>query len=616
MSRIVLIPQSSTFLEFIIMRRFVVCSVLALGLVATLAAVWRGSGSGLAAQQLSRQEFRTADRLLPFLDRVVNSVVDPDGPGAAVLVVKDGKVLLKKGYGMAEVEKKIPVTTATTFELASGSKPITALAILLLEMAGKLHLDDDVRKHVPELPIYDEKRPIRVVDLLQHTSGLPDPIGDGSIRQGSTADLVKWTADRKLLFATGSRHQYSNMNYRLLGLVAERVSGKSLRTYLHDEVFAPLGMNRTVVRESARIVPAGRARGYTVGGLLDGGKKYRLMENDFILVGEAGVWTCVDDMQKLDAAISSGRLLKAETLKRAWTRGKLDNGKEFDYGLGWRVEKDERGKRISHSGGWPGFMTHHLRLPEQKLTVIVLRNWFHLERGNSAIKIANRLATVVLDGPPGVNEPHSASQRKQLVGFYQAEKTKESLTATIVEGSGGLTLHLPMQEPYALVPAGRLRFALLGVGDGFSVQFALEGGKVVSLTLEQPKGMPTIVFRPTTGLAHAVKEFDKEMADKVAGKVWLGKLPATPDGNKVLRIAFRFTVQDGQLTGVLDDPDEGMGICGVELTQLRLTRAGMAFTWPEIEASYEGTLSADGTEIVGHWQQSGARIPLRFTPVN
>jgi CubicO group peptidase (beta-lactamase class C family) len=597
------------------MKRFLLRSVLALGLVASLVASCRVAGSPVAAQDLPKQELSTADYLLPTLERVVTSVVDPDGPGAAVLVVKDGKVLLKKGYGLADLEAKTPVTPETTFELASGSKPITSLAILLLEMAGKLDLADDIRTYVPELPVYDEKRPIRLVDLLQHTSGLSDPIGSGTIREGATADLVKWTADRKLLFATGSRHEYSNMNYRLLALVVERVSGKSLGTYLHDEVFAPLGMNRTVVRETDQIIPAGRAKGYSVGGLLDGGKKYRFMENDFLLIGEAGVWTCVDDMQKLDDALRSGKLLKAETLQRAWTRGKLDNGTEFDYGLGWFVEKGEWGPAIWHSGGWPGFMSQHLRLPEQKLTVIVLRNWFHLQGGNTAIQIANRLATVVLGGPPAVKDPPSASQRKQLVGVYQAEKLGRTFTATVGEGNDGLTLRLPMSEPYALVPAGPRRFALPDLGDGSFAQFALEGGKVTSLTLEQPKGMPTIVFRPATGLANSVKDFDKEMADKVAGKVWLGKLPATPDGKEVLRIAFRFTVQDGLLTGLLDDPDEGLGIFGIELFQLRLDKAGVAFAWPMVEASFEGTLSDGGQEIVGHWQQGGAKMPVRFTLV-
>jgi CubicO group peptidase (beta-lactamase class C family) len=594
------------------MKCFLFRSALTLGLLAALAVGGRLGGAHLAARELPRQGAPAADYLVPALDRVVTRAIDPDGPGAAVLVVKDGRVLLNKGYGLADLEKKIPVTTETTFELASGSKPITALAILLLEQAGKLHLADDVRKYIPELPVYDEKRRIRLVDLLHHTSGLPDPFGGGMIRKGSTADLLKWTAGRKLLFATGSRFQYSNTNYLLLGLIAGRVSGKSLGAYLHDEVFAPLGMNRTVVRETARTIPAGQARGYSAGGLLDGGQKHPLMESDLLPIGYAGVWSCVGDLQKLDAALSGGKLLKAENLKRAWTRGRLDNGTAIDYGLGWFVENDKRGPRVGHSGGWPGFTSQHLRLPERKLTVIVLRNSFGPP---GAVPIADRLASVVLEGPPAAKELPSASRRKQLVGVYQVEKRKAALTTTVTEGNDGLTLRLPTGEPVALVPAGPQRFALPDLGDGFFAEFALEGGKVTGLSLVQPKGLPTVVFRPATGLGNAVKDFDRATAAKVAGKVWLGKLAVTPDGKEVIRLAFRLTVQGGVLTGVLDDPDQGLGILGVELFQLRLDGARVAFAWPAIGARFEGRLSGDGTEIVGHWKQGGVTVPLRFTPV-
>jgi CubicO group peptidase (beta-lactamase class C family) len=589
------------------MKRILLGSVLAL----TLAAGFHTAGSRLAAHDIQRQERPAAEDVRPSLERVVTGVVDPAGPGAAVLVVKDGKVLLKKGYGLADLDKRTPVTPETTFELASGSKPFTALAILRLEEAGKLDLSDDVRKYVPELPAYEEKRPIRLSDLLRHTSGLPDPFGGGTIREGSAADQVKWAADSKLHFGPGSRHEYSNMNYRLLALVVERVSGKTLGAYLHDEVFAPLGMTRTVVRETAKVVPAGRALGYSPGGLLDDGKKYRKGENDSIPIGFAGVWSCVDDMQKLDAALNSGKLLKAETLARAWTGGSLDDGTKFNYGLGWCVDKSKWGPKIWHSGGWPGFTTQHLRLPEQKLTVVVLRNWFDWPQGgNSAIDIADRLATVVLDGPPPAKDAPTEARLRALVGDYQADNGHGTVTATVVRSRDGLTLRLPGEAPYALVPAGPRRFALLGLADGFFVTYTLDGAKVKTLTLERPKGMGTVVFRPAGKPAHAAKDYDKEMADKVAGKVWLAEVPLTPDGKVVLRFAFRFTVRDGLLTGVLDDPDEG--IVGIGLVQLRLDKDGVAFTWPGFGAKYEGTLSDDGKEIVGHWNQGGEKTPLRF----
>jgi hypothetical protein len=258
-------------------------------------------------------------------------------------------------------------------------------------------------------------------------------------------------------------------------------------------------------------------------------------------------------------------------------------------------------------------MTQQLRLVDQKLSVIVLRNWYHLQGRNTSIQIAERLANVVLDGAPAVKDPPSTAQRKQLVGTYQLDKAKATFTATVVDGKDGLTLRLTNEEPWALVPAGPLRFALLGIGEGVFAAFALDGDKVKTLTLELPKG-PPLVFQPVTGPAYSLKDFDKEAADKVAGKVWLGELPVTPGGKDVLRIAFRFTVRDGLLTGVLDNPDQGM--TGVELLDLRLEREGIAFAWPQVGASYEGTLSADAKEIAGHWKQGGIKTPLRFTIVS
>ena len=135
-----------------------------------------------------------------------------------------------------------------------------------------------------------------------------------------------------------------------------------------------------------------------------------------------------------------------------------------------------------------------------------------------------------------------------------------------------------------------------------------------TLTLARPKSLPTLVFQPATGPAYFLKDFAKEAADKIAGKVWLGELPVTPGGKEVLRIVFRFTVQDGYLTGVLDNPDQGQ--VGIELRQLRLDKKGLAFAWPQVGARYEGTLSADGKEIVGHWQQGFYKSPLRFAVVS
>ena len=246
--------------------------------------------------------------------------------------------------------------------------------------------------------------------------------------------------------------------------------------------------------------------------------------------------------------------------------------------------------------------------------MIVLRNWFHLHGGNSALQIADRLARVVVDGTPTLKNPPTDAQRKQLVGFYQLDNAKETRTAAVGEDHDGLTLRLPFKEqPYALFPVGASRFALLGLPDGFLVTFDQDGDKVKTLTLERPKPQPTLVFRPATGPTYGVKDFDKETADKVADTVWVAKLPLPPDGKETLRVAFRLVVQDSLLTGVLDSPDEDM--FGVELHPLRLDKTALAFAWPAVGSRFEGTLSADGKEIAGHWQQGFNKIPLRFTPV-
>jgi D-alanyl-D-alanine carboxypeptidase len=296
---------------------------------------------------------------------------------------------------------------------------------MILADRGLLAFTDDVRKFVPELPEYSKDRPIRILDLLQHTSRLADPIGSGQIRDKSSADLLKWVANRKLLFSTGSKHQYSNMNYRLLSIIVERVSGKSLGAFLKAEVFEPLGMTRSVCRESKDQLIEGRAVGYAQGGLLEGGKGYRRLESDFVLSGEAGVWSCLDDdLVHWDAALRGGKLVKPATWKLAWTPGKRDDGKEFNYGLGWFIEQGKQGRKLYHSGGWPGFTTHHVRYLDQQVTVMVLRNFYG---SNSATQIAERVATLLLEKPkarPATPVVLDKDERQKLVGVYVAAEGK------------------------------------------------------------------------------------------------------------------------------------------------------------------------------------------------
>jgi CubicO group peptidase (beta-lactamase class C family) len=557
-----------------------------------------------AAQELQGK----ADNSVHAIERIIRSTVASDGPGAAVLVIKDGEVILKKGYGLADLDAKTPVTGETTFELASGSKPITSLAILLLELMGKLALTDDVRKYVPELPEYDKNRPIRLADLLAHTSGLPDPISSGQIRDKTSDDLLNWVKERKLLFKTGSKFQYSNMNYRLLSIVVERVSGKSLGAFLQAEVFGPLEMKRTVVRESKETHIPSRAKGYTRGGLLDAGQKYRFLENDFVLSGEAGIWSCIDDLERLDRGLRSGKVLKAETLARAWSPTKLDTGSDSNYGLGWFINQGKQGLKVYHSGGWPGFTSYHLRYVDKKISVFVLRNFYG---DTSSTQLAERVGNLLLQAKPPAGIALPDTDRERLVGAYESDKRAK--TAKVVEGPEGLALHLANQIPYPLIALSKTRFQLLGAPDGYVANFKLDEEKVHSLTVEQADDRPAVVFLPRLARKNLNAKFDQQTAAKVVGPVWLGVLPLSAGAKDSLRIAFQFSLDEGVLSGRLDNPDQG--IIGVVLGKVRLEDSSVQFEWSAIQASFEGTLNDDATEIVGHWLQSGRKTPLTFKKV-
>lgn len=308
------------------------------------------------------------------VDEILREVVDPKGPGVGVLVLRNGQVLYRKGLGQANLEHRIPVTAKTVFDLASCSKAFTAMAIMILADRGRLAFDDDVRRFLPKLPEYHRGRPVRIDDLLHHTSGIRDYLGllekvKGDPGRIKNKDVLKLLAKQKLEFPTGTRFSYSNSNYCLLALIIERVSGLSYGQFLRREIFEPLGMKSSHVYEDTRQVVANRAYGY---GKSDNG--YSWSHSDLVTTGDGGVMATMDDLAIWDRALREARLVKPEIVQRAFTPGKLDSGEEQDYGFGWALTRGE-GKRIaSHSGGWYGTSTYVERGLDDAVTVIVLSN--------------------------------------------------------------------------------------------------------------------------------------------------------------------------------------------------------------------------------------------------
>lgn len=344
---------------------------------------------------VSAQELKPNSALVAAIDEAVKQQgITADGPGVAVMVIQPGRLLFMKGYGLANLRDNAPITSQTMFELASVSKPFTATAVLILHDRGKLSVHDDVCKHIPELPEYRTGHPIRVSDLLQHVSGLPDYMDFEKVPARHkdywvNEDYVPMFAKRQttfpLDFPTGEKYEYNNTNYMLLAVVVERVSKKSFGTFLHDEVFVPAGMKHSFVYENPAAIPKPSTKGYTHALGYEKGKKkgWRetwgtrpAREETMLTVGDGAVWTNLDDMVHWDAALRGGKLLKPETMRLALTPSKTRDGETNDYGFGWSVYLDKSGRMngYGHEGSWGGFQTSYYRYLLADRTTVLLSN--------------------------------------------------------------------------------------------------------------------------------------------------------------------------------------------------------------------------------------------------
>jgi CubicO group peptidase (beta-lactamase class C family) len=290
-------------------------------------------------------------------------------PGASLLVVREGKVIVRQSYGLANLEEQIAATPATNYRLASVTKQFTAAAILLLAEDRLLSLDDAARRWLPELPVAAEEITIR--HLLTHTSGLVDYeeiIPDGTTRQLRDADVLRLLEqENRTYFAPGSSYRYSNSAYALLSLIIERASDRSFASFLKQRIFDPLAMSGTVAFEEGVSEVPNRAFGYSKA---DGEWVRTDQSLTSAVLGDGGIYSSVDDLAKWDRALRQGTLLQPESLRQAFTPATDTDKPGVAYGFGWRIT----GKMLWHSGETRGFRNVLLRFPQRELTVVVLTN--------------------------------------------------------------------------------------------------------------------------------------------------------------------------------------------------------------------------------------------------
>jgi D-alanyl-D-alanine carboxypeptidase len=372
----------------------------------------------LAAGAAALRGAERSDNLAARLDRIFAEAYPATGPGAAVIVVRDGKPILRKGYGLANVELSIPITPEMVFRIGSVTKQFTAAAILKLAEAGKLALSDDIGRFLPDFPTRGKK--ITVEQLLTHTSGIKSITGMPSwpprMREDWTpAQIIAFFQNEPLDFEPGTKWKYNNSGYHLLGAIIEKVSGKKYEDFVAETIFRPLGMERTRYGGDAPIIP-GRVQGYerTPGGIVNA--PYVSMTQPY---SAGALVSTVDDLARWQAALDRDGFLSAESRRRMWTPVTLPDGTATRYGFGWGIWSYERHAVIEHGGAINGFVSANARWPDDCISVAVLSNATGPGRDPRmlALRAASLVAGIPADDRKAV--PLEPPALERYIGVYK-----------------------------------------------------------------------------------------------------------------------------------------------------------------------------------------------------
>jgi CubicO group peptidase (beta-lactamase class C family) len=405
-------------------------------LLAALLALTVVCCAGTARTQMAASPITSAQ-----LDSFFAALNSGSAPGAAVLVVYDGRTVFRRGYGVTDLRTLHPIDAKTNFRLASFSKQFTAAAIMLLVRDGKLHYDDRLTDIFPEFPAYGKSITLR--NLLNHTSGLED-YGELLMKQhpDTPPEMVPQILDAGVLklleqqtsgeFPPGSQWEYSNSGYAVLAMVVEKASGESFGRFVQQRIFVPLKMNHTLAYENGKnevphrayghsLVADAKAAGDTTAENTTTAKKIaatkieeKKIEEKKIeektgdrwqptdqsptsaVLGDGGIYSSLDDLAKWDRALRDHTLLSAAEMQPALTPvqptagpAKFPEGASVSYGFGWFLDPYHGHKRMSHDGGTIGFRTTIQRFPDDKLTVVVLANRTDINPEELALKVAD-----------------------------------------------------------------------------------------------------------------------------------------------------------------------------------------------------------------------------------
>jgi len=469
------------------------------------------------------------------IDEVFSDYAKPDSAGCSLGVYRNGSIAYAHGYGMASLELGVPITPQTVFDIGSTSKQFTAFSILLLQQQGKLSVDDDIRKFMPEIPDYGHR--ITLHHLMTHTSGMRDYAGlfdlAGIPEQNLTndQDAVDLIVRQKALnFNPGDEWDYSNTGFFLLSQVVKRVTGKTLRDFEQENVFTPLGMTSTQIFNDHTLIIPHRATGYSY----DRERKaFGVEMSNFEQTGDGSIQTTVEDLQKWDENFYNAKVGGPDLIKQMQVVGKLNSGEEHAYAAGLEITKYRGQPVVRHGGAWAGYRAELLRFPQQHTSIAVLCNVAQSVPETRA----NRVADVVLSGALGPMPEKRADngaitlasdRQQQYVGVYRNDKDQYQ---RIELKDGNLWL---ANYGIELIPLSAAKFGLKST-DG-TVTFS-DGQMVLQLlATEKPEKFSLIKTRAQKDL------------EQFTGDFYSVELDAT----------WQLRVQDGQLTAHVkhsDSPD-------------------------------------------------------------
>jgi CubicO group peptidase (beta-lactamase class C family) len=423
------------------------------------------------------------DPLAKTLDTMLTGLYAKDAPGAAVIAVLDGRTVLRKAYGMADLELGVPLEPDMVFRIGSMTKQFTAVAILMLVEEGKVAVSDPITKFLPDYPTGGKT--ITVEHLLTHTSGIKSytDMDDflANIRKDYTVkELIDHFKSQPMEFDPGDKYKYDNSGYFLLGAIIEKASGMGYEAFLKKRIFDVVGMPQTSLESTSRITPR-RARGYAKTGEVWTNADWMSMTQPY---AAGAIVSTVDDLAKWDAALYTGSLLRPETVQQAFTPHRMKDGKTIEYGYGWQPGQWEGFTVLQHGGGINGFVSMGIRMPERKVYVAVLSN---RAAEPFPFPVAQRLATYLVGKPWGPKRVAvEETKLRDYVGVYKAD---EKLNWTVTLADGRLYIQPSGGEKTEVFPMAEAEFFYEGLLD--RLRFERDaGGKVTALVRQGFGGEP------------------------------------------------------------------------------------------------------------------------------